>query len=99
LRAASGLVVASGVRARPLLSGDAPLSIVLIAVATSSTWPNSSAAMNVDISPNRPPMSSLTAAAPAGSGSDGGGSSVAIRSKRRIIGRWTSQGSTRVLRG
>ena len=29
--------------------------------------------MNVDISPNRPPMSSCTAAAPSGSGSDGGG--------------------------
>ena len=32
--------------------------------------------MNVDISPNLPPSSSCTAAAPTGSGSDGGGSSV-----------------------
>jgi hypothetical protein len=31
--------------AQPLLAGVAPVSIVLIAVATSSTWPNSSAAM------------------------------------------------------
>ena len=29
--------------------------------------------MNVDISPNLPPMSSWTAAAPSGSGSEGGG--------------------------
>src|SRR3954454_22711505 len=40
--------------------------------------------MNVDISPKRPPMSSWTAAAPAGSGSVGGGSSTPSRSMRRI---------------
>ena len=40
--------------------------------------------MKVDISPKRPPISSWTAAAPAGSGSDGGGSSIAIRSNRRM---------------
>src|SRR3954452_24146984 len=33
--------------------------------------------MNVDISPKRPPISSWTAAAPSGSGSDGGGNSDA----------------------
>src|SRR3954467_13528808 len=41
--------------------------------------------MKVDISPKRPPISSCTAAAPAGSGSDGGGSSVSQRSMRRIM--------------
>src|SRR3954451_19975907 len=41
--------------------------------------------MKVDISPKRPPISSCTAAAPAGSGSDGGGSSVCQRSMRRIM--------------
>src|SRR4051794_16922426 len=41
--------------------------------------------MSVDISPKRPPISSCTAAAPAGSGSDGGGSSVCQRSMRRIM--------------
>src|SRR3954447_13550652 len=41
--------------------------------------------MKVDISPKRPPMSSWTAAAPSGSGSLGGGSSLASRSMRRII--------------
>src|SRR3954465_4549127 len=41
--------------------------------------------MSVAISPKRPPISSCTAAAPAGSGSDGGGSSVCQRSMRRII--------------
>src|SRR6185436_16167129 len=41
--------------------------------------------MNVDISPNLPPRSSCTAAAPTGSGSDGGGSSVSSRSMRMII--------------
>src|SRR5918912_614755 len=41
--------------------------------------------MKVDISPNLPPISSCTAAAPSGSGSDGGGSSVPHRSRRRII--------------
>src|SRR3954454_12710705 len=46
--------------------------------------------MNVDISPKRPPMSSCTAAAPAGSGSDGGGSSVPRRSRRRIM--WDLRG-------
>src|SRR5688500_18760117 len=40
--------------------------------------------MNVDISPKRPPMSSCTAAAPAGSGSEGGGSSSCMRSLRLI---------------
>jgi hypothetical protein len=43
--AGEGLVVASSLRTRPFCSGEAPVSIVLIAVATSSTWPNSSAAM------------------------------------------------------
>ena len=42
--------------------------------------------MKVDISPNLPPSSSWTAAAPTGSGSDGGGSSVCSRSTRRIMG-------------
>src|SRR3954465_7757909 len=42
--------------------------------------------MNVDISPKRPPINSCTAAAPSGSGSDGGGSSVAMRSMRLING-------------
>src|SRR5215204_3158111 len=42
--------------------------------------------MKVDISPNLPPISSWTIAAPAGSGSDGGGSSVWSRSIRRITG-------------
>src|SRR4051794_14205980 len=42
--------------------------------------------MSVDISPKRPPMSSWTAFAPSGSGSDGGGSSVPSRSMRRIMG-------------
>ena len=41
--------------------------------------------MNVDISPNLPPSSSCTAAAPTGSGSDGGGSSACRRSMRRIM--------------
>src|SRR3954447_7692793 len=41
--------------------------------------------MNVDISPNFPPMSSWTAAAPAGSGSDGGGISTPSRSMRLIM--------------
>src|SRR4051812_37829470 len=41
--------------------------------------------MNVDISPNLPPMSSCTAAAPLGSGSDGGGSSTPSRSMRWIM--------------
>src|SRR5215203_5302114 len=40
--------------------------------------------MKVDISPNLPPMSSWTAAAPFGSGSDGGGSSTPRRSMRWI---------------
>src|SRR3954454_14201693 len=43
--------------------------------------------MNVDISPNLPPRSSCTTAAPAGSGDDGGGSSVWMRSRRRIMAR------------
>src|SRR4051812_47243742 len=42
--------------------------------------------MSVDISPKRPPISSCTAWAPAGSGSDGGGSSVPTRSIRKITG-------------
>src|SRR3954469_1274878 len=42
--------------------------------------------MNVDISPNLPPSSSWTTAAPAGSGVEGGGSSVCSLSIRRIIG-------------
>src|SRR3954463_3473072 len=41
--------------------------------------------MSVDISPKRPPISSCTADAPTGSGSDGGGSSVCHLSIRRII--------------
>src|SRR4051794_12043121 len=41
--------------------------------------------MNVDISPNFPPMSSCTAAAPLGSGSVGGGSSTPSRSMRWIM--------------
>src|SRR4051794_25984824 len=41
--------------------------------------------MRVDISSKRPPISSCTAAAPAGSGSDGGGSSVCHLSTRKII--------------
>src|SRR5215211_6323693 len=41
--------------------------------------------MNVDISPNLPPMSSWTAAAPLGSGSVGGGSSTPRRSMRWIM--------------
>src|SRR5215210_4222092 len=41
--------------------------------------------MSVDISPKRPPMSSCTTEAPAGSGLDGGGSSTAQRSMRWII--------------
>ncbi len=41
--------------------------------------------MNVDISPNRPPISSWTAAAPSGSGSLGGGSSTPSRSMRWIM--------------
>src|SRR3954452_6177095 len=52
--------------------------------------------MSVDISPKRPPISSCTAAAPAGSGSDGGGSSVCQRSMRRII--YLSWGLERVQR-
>src|SRR3954453_14426422 len=42
--------------------------------------------MSVDISPKRPPMSSWTAFAPSGSGSDGGGSPGPSRSMRRIMG-------------
>src|SRR3954447_16003088 len=41
--------------------------------------------MSVDISPKRPPISSCTAAAPAGSGSEGGGSSASHLSTRKII--------------
>src|SRR5437868_9793360 len=41
--------------------------------------------MNVDISPKRPPISSWTVEAPFGSGSEGGGSSVPQRSRRKII--------------
>src|SRR3954447_20235265 len=41
--------------------------------------------MKVDISPNLPPSSSWTTAAPAGSGLEGGGSSVWMRSMRRIM--------------
>src|SRR5215217_4323754 len=41
--------------------------------------------MKVDISPKRPPISSWTAAAPSGSGSDGGGSSTPSRSMRWIM--------------
>src|SRR4051812_1127633 len=40
--------------------------------------------MKVDSSPNLPPISSWTTAAPAGSGVDGGGSSIWSRSMRRI---------------
>src|SRR3954469_19159618 len=42
--------------------------------------------MKVDISPNLPPISSWTTAAPAGSGVEGGGSSIWSRSMRRIMG-------------
>src|SRR3954469_9313738 len=48
--------------------------------------------MNVDISPNRPPISYWTVEAPFGSGSEGGGSSVPQRSRRRII--WNLLGGT-----
>src|SRR4051812_24109124 len=41
--------------------------------------------MKVDISPNLPPSSSWTTAAPAGSGLEGGGSSVWMRSMRKIM--------------
>src|SRR5918994_2925807 len=53
--------------------------------------------MNVDISPKRPPISSWTAAAPSGSGSDGGGSSTASRSMRWIMetSSWTDGRSQR----
>src|ERR687896_2198237 len=50
--------------------------------------------MKVDISPKRPPISSWTAAAPSGSGSDGGGSSVPQRSRRKIME--TSRGGVEV---
>src|SRR5918992_3603499 len=50
--------------------------------------------MNVDSSPKRPPISSCTAAAPSGSGSDGGGSSVPQRSRRKIME--TSRGGVEV---
>src|SRR5215210_757141 len=59
--------------------------------------------MSVDISPKRPPMSSWTAFAPSGSGSEGGGSSVPSRSMRRIMWgppgtAWTGGGATRAPR-
>src|SRR5688500_18982013 len=55
--------------------------------------------MSVDISPKRPPISSCTACAPAGSGSDGGGSSVAQRSKRKIISGHPTRGGRRLPSG
>src|SRR5918999_1403352 len=50
--------------------------------------------MRVDISPKRPPISSWTAEAPSGSGSDGGGSSTWSRSKRWIMRHLASDGGT-----